>query len=224
MSIVRVEHLSHIYGSGRTRVEALTDISFDLAPGELSALVGASGSGKTTLLNMLAGFDRPGEGNIYVLDQDISVMGETSMAMFRRQYMGFVFQTLNLIPTLSAAENVALPLVLLGIARSERRMRVGKLLDRAGLSDRADAMPRELSSGEQQRIAALRAVAARPKLLLMDEPTSCLDSRSTTELIGLLLELNHEEMISMLLTTHDQRVTRALPKSIRLVDGRIADE
>ena len=224
MSIVRVEHLSHIYGSGRTRVEALTGISFDLAPGELSALVGASGSGKTTLLNMLAGFDRPGEGNIYVLDQDISVMGETSMAMFRRQYMGFVFQTLNLIPTLSAAENVALPLVLLGIARSERRMRVGKLLDRAGLSDRADAMPRELSSGEQQRIAALRAVAARPKLLLMDEPTSCLDSRSTTELIGLLLELNHEEMISMLLTTHDQRVTRALPKSIRLVDGRIADE
>ena len=146
------------------------------------------------------------------------------MAMFRRQHMGFVFQTLNLIPTLSAAENVELPLVLLGIAPSERRLRVGKLLDRAGLRDRADAMPTELSSGEQQRIAALRAVAARPKLLLMDEPTSCLDSRSTTELVGLLLELNHEEMISMLLTTHDQRVTRALPKSIRLVDGRIADE
>ena len=224
MSIVKVEHLSRIYGSGRTRVEALMDISFDLAPGELSALVGASGSGKTTLLNMIAGFDRPGNGNIHVLEQDISLMGETSMAMFRRQHMGFVFQTLNLVPTLSAAENVELPLVLLGIARTERHLRVGKLLDRAGLSDRAYAMPSELSAGEQQRIAALRAVAARPKLLLMDEPTSCLDSKSTTELLELLLELNHEEMISMLLTTHDQRVTQALPKSIRLVDGRIADE
>lgn len=224
MNIVTVEHLSRIYGSGRTRVAALTDVSFCLAPGELSALVGASGSGKTTLLNMIAGFDRPSGGNVRVLDREISMMGETAMAMFRRQHLGFVFQATNLIPTLSAAENVELPLALIGMPRTGRRLRVGELLDCAGLSDRAFAMPGELSSGEQQRIAALRAVAARPKLLLMDEPTSCLDSRNTAKLIGLLLELNHEEKISMLLTTHDQRVTRALPKSIRLVDGRIADE
>lgn len=224
MNVVTVEHLSRIYGSGRTRVRALTDVSFCLATGELSALVGASGCGKTTLLNMIAGFDRPSDGSVRVLNQEITVMGETARAMFRRQYLGFVFQTLNLVPTLSAAENVELPLVLLGVPRTERRMRVGALLDCAGLSDRAGAMQSELSAGEQQRIAALRAVAARPKLLLMDEPTSCLDSRNTAELVGLLLELNHEEKISMLLTTHDQRVTQALPKSIRLVDGRINDE
>ncbi len=223
MNVVTVEGLDRIYGSGRTRVEALMEVSFCLAPGELSVLVGASGSGKTTLLNMIAGFDHPTGGTVRVLDQEIGVMGETALALFRRQHLGFVFQALNLIPTLSATENVELPLTLLGIPRSARRVRVCELLECAGLRDRAAAMPGELSGGEQQRIAALRAVAARPKLLLMDEPTSCLDSSNTADLVGLLLDLNQGEKICMLLTTHDQRVTRAVPRSIRLVDGRIAD-
>jgi putative ABC transport system ATP-binding protein len=202
---------------------ALNDVTLSVGTGELVAVLGASGSGKTTLLNLAAGLDVPTQGSIRVLGQDLVAMSQSKLTTFRRNHLGFVFQTLNLLPTLTAAENIELPLAMTGQPRGARRDRVRELLNKAGLSDRADALPDRLSTGQQQRVAVLRAVSHRPALVLMDEPTSALDSHTAERLMDLILELNREEQTTVLVATHDTRISRMLSRSVRLLDGRIVN-
>ncbi len=202
---------------------ALNGVTLTVGAGELVAVLGASGSGKTTLLNIAAGLDRPTQGSIRILGQDLALMSQSQLTTFRRTHLGFVFQTLNLLPTLTAAENIELPLALIGQPRRVYRDRVLDLLAKAGLSDRADALPDRLSTGQQQRVAVLRAVSHRPALVLMDEPTSALDSHTAELLVDLILELNRSEQTTVLVATHDTRISRMLSRSVRLLDGRIVD-
>jgi putative ABC transport system ATP-binding protein len=208
---------------GDRNLPALNGVSLAVQAGEVVAVLGASGSGKTTLLNLAAGLDRPTRGTVSVMGQDLSTQGQSQLAAFRRAHVGFVFQTLNLLPTLTAAENIELPLAMIGQSRKARQCRAIGLLDQAALGDRAGALPDELSTGQQQRVAVLRAMAHRPALVLMDEPTSALDSHTAGVLMDLILDLNRSEQTTILLATHDVRVSGRLSRSVRLLDGRIVD-
>jgi putative ABC transport system ATP-binding protein len=221
MTPLELREVSRNYG-GQT-FPALNGVTLTVQTGEVVAILGASGSGKTTLLNMAAGLDRPTRGSVRVLGRDLTAMGESQLALFRRAHLGFVFQTLNLIPTLTAAENIELPLALVGQSTTARRDRAVELLEKAGLADRAHALPDELSTGQQQRVAVLRAMAHRPAMVLMDEPTSALDSHTAERLMDLVLELNRAEQTTVLVATHDTRISAMLSRSVRLRDGRLVN-
>ena len=222
MSILQLENVSRFYGSGSMTVRALTEVSLAVEAGETMALVGTSGSGKTTLLNLAAGLDRPSEGTVRLMGTSLVGLSEARRARLRRPSVGFVFQALNLIPWLTVSENIQLPLAMVGLARAERLARVSSLLAASGLETRARAFPQELSAGEQQRVAALRAVAHRPKLVLMDEPTSCLDTQNAGILMELIVDLNRVEGATVILATHDARVAGRMQRVIDLCDGRIS--
>ena len=224
MSILLLENVSRFYGSGSTSVCALKNVSLAVEPGQTVALVGTSGSGKTTLLNLAAGLDRPSEGNVLLMGKSLADFNETRRARLRRTCVGFVFQTLNLIPWLNISENIQLPLAMIGQARAERLERVSSLLAAAGLESRVGAFPQELSAGEQQRVAALRALAHRPKLVLMDEPTSCFDTQNARTLVELVMDLNRAEGVTVILATHDSRVAGRLQRVVGLCDGQITDD
>jgi len=208
------------YGSGDTLVTAVDGIDLRVEPGELVVVAGPSGSGKTTLLQLLGALDRPTAGSIAFEGRDLASLGDGELARLRRDTLGFVFQQFNLIPTLTAAQNVEVAMASRG--RSERRARAAQLLERVGLGARAAHLPSQLSGGEQQRVAIARALANEPDVLLADEPTGNLDSATGDEIVALLRGL-WEEGISVILITHDQGIAAAAPRVVRLHDGHVRD-
>ncbi|MCC6924131.1 MAG: ABC transporter ATP-binding protein [Nitrosomonas sp.] len=218
--ILRTEALTKQVNTGDDTLTILQDINMAVNPGEAVAIVGASGSGKSTLLGLLAGLDTPTSGKVHLDDTDIFMLDEDSRAALRGKILGFVFQSFQLLPALTALENVMLPLELSGISGAETVAR--KLLQRVGLEMRLQHYPKQLSGGEQQRVAIARAFAIRPKLLLADEPTGNLDSATGKQIIELMFELNHEQGTTLVLVTHDEQLSRRCSRRIRLVDGMLA--
>jgi putative ABC transport system ATP-binding protein len=216
---VALRSISKAFEEGDRRREVLTDLSLDVAAGEVVALVGRSGSGKSTLLNVIAGIDRPTAGTITVDGQPVSALGERERTLFRRHRLGFVFQFFNLLPTLTVEENVLLPLELVG--RGHERARVARLLEAVGLGDRGGAFPDRLSGGEQQRVAVARALAHDPAVVLADEPTGALDDETGRTVLALLMNLAREQRRTVILVTHSQEVARAADRVLVLDSGRL---
>lgn len=223
LSIVKIENLEKIYSNG-VSVKALSDITLDIYKGEFVALIGSSGSGKTTLLNMISSLDYPTSGNILVDAVDIGLLEGNELADFRREKIGFIFQLFHLIPTLTALENVMMPLVPFWKKnKSELEKHAQEIMNDLGLGDHTDNFPGQLSGGEQQRVAIARAIVNNPRIILADEPTGNLDSKSGEEVMKNLRRLNQETGISIILVTHDMSIIRDIDRSIVLKDGRLQD-
>jgi len=221
MSIIKVENLVKIYNEGAVPVTAVDGISVEFEKGEFTSIVGPSGCGKTTFLNMLGGLDEPSEGKIVIDSIDISKLKSKQLIDFRLHNIGFVFQAYNLIPVLTVKENIEFIMQLQGISADERESRVDVLLEQVGLLDRKNDRPNTLSGGEQQRVAVARALAAKPKFILADEPTANLDSKSTENLLNIMLRLNETENTTFIFATHDNRVMRKARRLLVLEDGKI---
>jgi putative ABC transport system ATP-binding protein len=220
--VVQVRSVSKIFKRDAFEVKALDDVSIDIATGEFMALMGPSGSGKTTLLNMIAAIDRPTKGELLVQGQDIFRLNDSQTARWRNEHIGYVFQTFNLIPVLTAFENVELPLLLTKLSPQQRREHVLTALKLVGLEDRVNHLPKQLSGGQEQRVAIARAIVSDPTLLLADEPTGDLDSHSATEILEILKRLNEDFHKTIVMVTHDPHaasyahVTRHLEKGMLL--------
>jgi putative ABC transport system ATP-binding protein len=221
MTMLRSEALGRTYVSGGREITVLRDITFELARAGFLAITGPSGSGKSTLLGLLAGLDRPTRGRVVLDEQDLSALSEDERARVRAEKVGFVFQSFHLIPTLTARENIQVPLELRG---EEARGRAQELLARVSLADRGHHYPAQLSGGEQQRVAIARAFAHRPKILFADEPTGNLDAANGANVIGLLSELNRELATTLVLVTHDPDLARRAQRVIRLHDGAVVED
>ncbi|MFL7808838.1 MAG: ABC transporter ATP-binding protein [Anaerolineae bacterium] len=219
--VVRTVGLARRYKMGDTFVDALQGVDLEVARGEFVALVGPSGSGKSTVLNLIGGLDRPTTGEIWIDGVELSKSDEKALTRHRRQHVGFVFQSFNLLPRLTAEENVALPLMFGGVPEKERRARARALLERVGLTERLTHRPTQLSGGEQQRVAIARALVAQPALLLADEPTGNLDTTTGVEIMRLLKELNQEHGLTLLVVTHDPEVATFADRVVRLRDGQV---
>ncbi|MCE9926173.1 ABC transporter ATP-binding protein [Aeromonas media] len=222
--LIRLDAVSRRFTLGGTEVAALDRVSLRVAEGEYLAVMGPSGSGKSTLLNVLGLLDRPDEGQYWLGGQDIATLSEPALAQLRGHRIGFVFQSFHLIPRLTARENVELPLMLCGVLPAERHRRSQRLLEDLGLDNRADHRPAELSGGQRQRVAIARAMAMAPRLILADEPTGNLDSRSGEEVITLLEGLNREQGITLMVVTHDPRLGERAGRRISMDDGRISSD
>ena len=223
--MIRLHAVSRIYGSGATRTVALRDVSLEVAPGESVAVAGPSGSGKTTLLNLIGAIDSPTSGRVLIDGRDLAGLGEEQRAELRLSAIGFVFQQFNLIPVLSAAENVELPLLFRrDLTEAERKRRVEEVLARVGLEGRSQLRPSALSGGEQQRVAVARAAAGRPAVVLADEPTANLDHETGAGVIELMHELNREHGTTLLHATHDPELLGLARRVIRLRDGRVVED
>ncbi|MFI2028324.1 ABC transporter ATP-binding protein [Streptomyces buecherae] len=222
--MVRVRDLRRTYGSGPAAVHALRGVSFDVPRGELVALKGRSGSGKTTLLNLIGGLDTPDAGEIVVDDTDVVGLGENGLLQLRRDRIGFVFQSFGLIPILSAAENVGVPMRLRKAPAAEREERVALLLSLVGLADHAEQRPGELSGGQQQRVAIARALANRPALLIADEPTGQLDAETGLAVMELLRAVVRSEGVTALVATHDANLLGLADRVLELSDGHITED
>ena len=220
MAVV-VEDLVKIYSLGSLEVQALRGLDLTIEEGEMISLIGPSGSGKTTLLNIIGGLDRASAGSVSVFDQELSSLSMGGLVEYRRSIVGHVFQTMNLIPTLTAAENVELPMVALGASKEERRKRVEELIQTVGLGDRMDHKPGELSGGEQQRVALAAALANDPPLILADEPTGELDTANARIVVDYLSRVNKEMGKTILMVTHDPAVARVADRILRIQDGVI---
>jgi putative ABC transport system ATP-binding protein len=221
---VETVNLKKTYYLGKVRVPALRGVSVKFFPGEMAVIMGPSGSGKTTLLNLMGTFDRPTSGKIYLDGQDLTRMSEGELTRLRREKIGFVFQFYNLIPVLTAYENLELPMLLAGKPKEERRSRTEELLRLVGLSQRAHHRPDELSGGEQQRVAIGRALANRPSLLLADEPTGDLDTKTGGEVVEVLRRAAKEEGVAVIVVTHDPKVAERADRVLEIRDGRIVGE
>jgi ABC-type lipoprotein export system ATPase subunit len=220
--VVRTRDLSRSYVVGGAPVAALDGVNLEFVAGAFAAVTGASGSGKSTLLNLLGGLDTPSAGTIEVDGAVISAMDREALARYRRFGAGMIFQSFNLVASRTALENVELPLVFAGVEKRERRRRAAGLLDRVGLAARSGHRPTELSGGEQQRVAVARALANGPRLLLADEPTGNLDSRTAREIVGLLAELNRERGLTVIMVSHEESLVREYAGTVvRLKDGRV---
>jgi len=222
--LVEVERVSKRYPLDHSFVAALEDASLAIEHGEFLAVVGPSGSGKSTLLNLIGCLDRPTGGRILVGGVDVTTLSPAGSAALRRSQIGFVFQTFNLIPVFTAWENVEYPLLLARTPERERRRRVAEALESVGLAERAGHRPDLLSGGERQRVAVARAIVHRPALVLADEPTANLDTRSATQLIGLMHDLNRRLGVTFLFSTHDQRLLDYTARTVRLCDGRVVED
>ena len=220
--LIETLHLSKIYGSGETAVHALDDVTLTVAPGEFVAIMGPSGCGKSTLLNMLGALDQPTEGEVWVAGENLAKL--KNVDDFRASTVGFIFQLHNLLPTLTALENIEVPMQGRVAGGKERRDRAMHLLTLVGLAPRARHLPNQLSGGQRQRIAIARALANNPKLVLADEPTGALDSQSGEEILQLLGELNRSEGTTIAVVTHDRRVAQATQRILRMQDGRIVED
>jgi putative ABC transport system ATP-binding protein len=218
---VRLEGVNRSYGEGAQRREVLRDVNLEVAAGERLALLGRSGSGKSTLLNLLAAIDRPNAGRILIRGRDLAGAGDRERTLFRRRFVGFVYQFFNLIPTLSAGDNLGLPLELNGVAESEIRTRVAETLEAVGLADRRDDFTDRLSGGEQQRLAVARALIHRPALVLADEPTGNLDADSGARVLDLLTGLSRKHGTTLIMVTHSLAVARSAERTLALLDGHI---
>ncbi|QCG48780.1 ABC transporter ATP-binding protein [Aeromonas schubertii] len=219
--LIRLEGVCRRFNLGGSEVLALNGVSLAIEAGEYLAVMGPSGSGKSTLLNVLGLLDRPDEGEYWLEGARTARLTEPELARLRGQAIGFVFQSFHLVPRLTAFENVALPLMLAGMATAERTARVAALLADLGLGERADHRPAELSGGQRQRVAIARAMVTRPRLLLADEPTGNLDSRSGEEVIALLERLNRERGVTLAVVTHDERLGARAGRRISMNDGRL---
>jgi putative ABC transport system ATP-binding protein len=223
MEVVKVENVTRVYRVGQVETQALRGVSLSIEKGEFTGLVGPSGSGKTTLLHLIGCLDQPTSGHVFVNGKDISRLKRDQRADMRRGTIGFIFQFFALIPTLTAYENVEMPLLLIGEKASERRARVMELLEAVGVADRAHHRPDQLSGGEQQRVAIARALATRPALVLADEPTANLDTPNGQQVMEIIRRLNQETGVTFVFATHDPRVIAYARRVITLRDGRIAE-
>jgi putative ABC transport system ATP-binding protein len=224
MSLIAAQGLIKLYKMGDETVRALDGVSFSVPEGDYCAIVGPSGSGKSTLMNILGGLDTPTSGRIVINGADMGALSDNELAAFRNRTIGFVFQSFNLLPRLTALENVELPMIYGGVLPKERRARANELLARVGLGERLTHRPTQLSGGQQQRVAIARALAGKPALLLADEPTGALDTNTGAEILRLFGELNREGA-TVILVTHDRDVARATRRTIEMRDGHIvADE
>jgi putative ABC transport system ATP-binding protein len=219
--IVEIRNVTKIYQQGEIDVTALHDVSLDIAPGEFLALMGPSGSGKSTLLHIIAGVDRPSTGSCRVQSVDVTELNESELADWRNQNVGFVFQTFNLIPVLTAFENIELPLLLTQLNRKERREQVQTALSLVGLSDRAKHLPRQLSGGQEQRVAIARSLVTDPALIVADEPTGNLDHGSATEVLNILQSLSRQMGKTVLMVTHDPKAAAFASRTIQLEKGEL---
>ncbi len=224
MYVIETKDLSKVYDNGAVPVHAVNGVDLNIEDDEFTAIVGPSGSGKTTLLNMVGGLDSPTAGTIVVNGKDLSRMRENELINFRLNHIGFVFQSYNLIPVLTAKENTEFIMLLQKRPKKERDARVLSLLKEVGLSDKINKKPSELSGGQQQRVAVARALAAKPDFVLADEPTANLDSKSATNLLNIMARLNKEEGTTFIFSTHDQRVIDRARRVITLEDGKIVKD
>jgi len=220
-AVVRVEDVTKRYGSGAAAVEALRGVTFEAAPGELIALTGPSGSGKSTLLNLCGLIDAPDRGRRLVEGAPVNGCGEAELTRLRRERIGFVFQGFNLVPVMTARDNVEYPLLLLGVPQPERGRRVAEALARVGLEGFGERLPDALSGGQRQRVAIARALVKSPRLIIADEPTGNLDSATAAQIVDLLRDLTHEHGAAAVVATHDDRMTGHCDRVVRLVDGRL---
>ncbi len=221
---VRTEKLTKVYRQDSIAVTALKDVDLEIAAGEFLALIGPSGSGKSTLLNLLGGLDHPTSGRLWVADEELGAMSRYALAELRLRKIGFVFQEYNLIPVLSAIENVEYVMLLQGVPDAERRDRAMAILNEVGLAGLEDRRPGELSGGQQQRVAVARAIVSEPALVLADEPTANLDSATGAALMDLMRQLNEEKGVTFVFSTHDAMVMERARRLVRLKDGQIVSE
>lgn len=220
--IIRLKNVTKTYRMGNVDVNAVRGVSLDISQGEFVAVTGPSGSGKSTLMNMIGCLDYPTKGNIYLDGQDISTLEESDLAQIRGKKIGFVFQTFNLIPILSAAENVSLPMIFQGVPKEKRMKRAVELLTIVGLKERIHHKPNELSGGEMQRVAIARSLANDPEVILADEPTGNLDSANGKIIMETLRNLNKKEKKTIIIVTHDQNLMKYAKRIIKIRDGQIA--
>ena len=224
MNVIETNNLIKIYQQGDIEVKALNDVSINFQQGEFTAIVGPSGSGKTTFLNSIGGLDTPTSGKVVINDTDITNLKSNELIDFRLRNIGFVFQAYNLIPVLTAKENVEFIMLMQGDSASDRKSRAEELLNAVGLSDQINRRPGQLSGGQQQRVAVARALASKPKFVLADEPTANLDSTSTSNLLDIMHRLNKEENMTFIFSMHDQRVIDRAKRIITLEDGKILSD
>ncbi len=224
MTVIKASNLTKTYNPDKIPVRALRGVDLAIKKGEFTAIVGPSGSGKTTLLNIIGGLDRPTAGEVAVGGKDISQLSDNQLIDFRKDNIGFVFQAYNLIPVLTAKENVEFVMVLQNRPKAERDKRAESLLTAVGIADKMDKRPSELSGGQQQRVAVARALASKPAFILADEPTANLDSESTAGLLDMMATMNQEENITFVFSTHDQRVIDRARRVVTLVDGKIMSD
>jgi putative ABC transport system ATP-binding protein len=221
-AFIKTENLTRIYSSGTIQVEALKDVNLSLDQGRFFGVTGASGSGKSTLMNLLAGLDRPSSGTIKVQGRLISELNKDELALYRRHQVGMIFQSFNLISSYTAMENVAFPLLFAGVVKNERIKRAAQMLEKVGLYPRKDHRPAELSGGEQQRVAIARALINQPKILLADEPTGNLDSKTSRQIVRALSELNEKQDLTVIMISHEQSLLDEFADEvIALQDGRV---
>lgn len=222
--VIDTHEISKVYNPGTIPVYAINQVHLHIERGEFTALVGPSGSGKTTLLNLIGGLDRPDQGKILINGRDITQLSDGELIDFRLKHIGFVFQSFNLIPVLTAKENVELIMLLQNVPKSQRELRVRQLFQEIGMEDKWNYRPSQLSGGQQQRVAVARALASKPEFILADEPTANLDSISAENLLDMMVQLNQNEQITFLFSTHDPRVIQRARRVITLVDGKIASD
>lgn len=223
-TIIKATNISKVYHKSTVPVHAVNDLSLNIEEGEFTAIVGPSGCGKTTLLNILGGLDQPTEGKVEVDGTDISNMKDSELIDFRLRNIGFVFQAYNLIPVLTALENVEFIMLLQKRNKKERHDRAMELLERMDIADKANSKPSQLSGGQQQRVAVARALASKPRFILADEPTANLDSSSTNNLLDLMAKMNEEQKATFIFSTHDQRVMDKARRIVTLEDGAIVSD
>lgn len=223
-TVIDAHNISKTYNPQGIPVPAVKNVHLHLHKGEFVALVGPSGSGKTTLLNMIGGLDHPDTGNIIINGTDITTLNQSALVKFRLHNIGFVFQSFNLIPVLTAKENAEFIMLLQKIPKTEREARINKLFTEVGLLDKMNVRPAQLSGGQQQRVAVVRALASKPQFVLADEPTANLDSASAFNLLDIMAKLNKEEAMTFIFSTHDQRVIERARRVIKLEDGKIVSD
>lgn len=221
--MIKIDEMFKIYQMGTTVVNALNGVNIHIKPKEFVAIVGPSGSGKSTLMNMIGCLDTPTSGTYYLDEHEVSRLRDDDLADIRNKKIGFIFQGFNLLPKLTAIENVELPLIYMGISRKERYMIGAEMLEKVGLGDRLDHRPTELSGGQQQRVAIARALSSKPPLILADEPTGALDSKSGVEIMKMMRELNSEGK-TIVLITHDNGIASQADRIIRIHDGKVLDD
>jgi putative ABC transport system ATP-binding protein len=224
-TLLDTDNLRKHYQMGSSTVRALDGVSLTIDQGEFVALLGTSGSGKSTLLNLIAGLDRPTDGSLRIFGRDLAQMSSAELSLHRRQNVGIIFQSFNLVPTMTARENITLAMMFAGVARAERDASAGRLLESVGLGGRQDHRPRELSGGEQQRVAIARALSNKPHLLLADEPTGNLDSHTSRDIMAILTDLNQREGKTIIMVTHDATLAGAYAnRTITLLDGVVVNQ
>ena len=223
MAFIELRQVTKEYYKGDQKITPLRDVNLDVERGEFVSFMGASGSGKTTMLNIIAGIDRPSSGTITIDGVDITKLSRSQLALWRAEHVGYIFQLYNLVPVLTAYENVELPLLLLPLSAAERHKRVEIALESVGIAQRADHYPRQLSGGEEQRVSIARAIVATPAIIVADEPTGDLDSEASVQILNLLQRLNKELGMTFLMVTHDPRAAAIAGRQLRLDKGQLAD-